>query len=137
MAELKVTGLAKSVNVKSFRISIKPMENNTNNPFCNECGKTHPWGSCKTIPTTVASTNNTLPAEVLEEILKNAPAFQANDTDFSKGKRHGYIAGATEYAQWKVKYDLAKDYLKELIEECHWQLPEDYINDIKTFLDGK
>lgn len=56
------------------------------------------------------SNNNThLPADVHLEIDTKANEYVAMPgVEFSRASADGYIAGATEYAQWKVKYDNLK-----------------------------
>lgn len=60
------------------------------------------------------SNNEQLPAKVVEQIKTNA-ALRAyhnegkDDSSFTNGYYSGYITGATEWAQWKVKYDELKE----------------------------
>lgn len=55
--------------------------------------------------------NNQLPADVQDRIKKDAEAlfgYNENRGDgglVNKGRYYGYIAGATAWVQWKVKYD--------------------------------
>lgn len=62
-----------------------------------------------------------LPSEILNQINKDArekikrlPANNTFDIGYLEGYESGYIAGATEYAEWKLKYDELKAEDEEL-----------------------
>lgn len=108
------------------------------NNYCNECGKSHPWGSCQTTPTTTGLTNNlvTLSPELKEEIFANADVYidqmhghKGDDTYVA------YVDGATAYA---LKCEQAKALLEKFISRHEaGLLPDRHIyTEIKTFLDG-
>jgi hypothetical protein len=107
------------------------------------------------------NTNNTLPAEVYGEIKQKAQEeYKSAKIEFSDtwalGFHDGYIAGATEYAQWKAKYnelecshadykeetellrvklEQAKKLLEKVVKMGWIPVDSPLRNDIKTFLE--
>lgn len=83
------------------------------------------------------SNDNTLPEAIKEQIKTQANDHSNKWWQGAKGSKglhlkttcyYAYIAGATEYAQWKVKHEQAMAILK-------FNHPVLY-NQIKSFLDG-
>jgi hypothetical protein len=115
---------------------MKPMENNTNNI---SSGNKYQWQDDWDMDEqgflneeVIPSTNNTLPVEVQESIKGDAAKYtnkrdeslRSRSKDYGRrmamldGLEEGYIAGATEYAQWKVKYD---ELIKEVEQLRQWK----------------
>lgn len=80
--------------------------------------------------------NNTIPAELQEEISNKADEY-ARTYSGTKMIKRPYIAGATEYAIWKVKFDQAEKLLQRLMVHRASYFPSETLyNEIKSFLDG-
>lgn len=68
----------------------------------------------------MSNTDNTLPEELQKEIDDAAcektmkmPSNNSFDIGYSQGYESGYIAGATEYAHWKIAFEGIEDALRE------------------------
>lgn len=95
------------------------------------------------------NTDNTLPEELRAKIKSASikqypgPSDRGDSEKLLKvmAKRVGYIAGATEYAPYKVKYEQARIILKDLLDTFEagaWpDVPSKaFITEVKSFLDG-
>ncbi len=89
----------------------------------------------------MSNTDNTLPEELNEDIKQKAEAYIMRSKHFGEG-RESYIAGATEYAQYKVKYEQARGMFKRILAFENSNFDNELtigpylINEIKSFLDG-
>jgi hypothetical protein len=73
------------------------------------------------------------------EMFKKRPHYRNGDA-LSCGPqiylKRGYIAGATEYAPYKVKHEQAADFLVAVLASGCINSGSKFYNEIKSFLDG-
>jgi hypothetical protein len=76
------------------------------------------------------------------EMFKKRPHYRNGDA-LSCGPqiylKRGYIAGATEYAPYKVKLEQAKSIIERIVmdHDLGLEMSITFYREIKTFLDGK
>jgi hypothetical protein len=97
----------------------------------------------------MSNTDNTLPEELQKEIelLSDKAGMEAYGKEYNpnyalngaycQGYESGYIAGATEYAPYKVRCEKALQYIGDMHSSGCIELNNYHINEIQKLLDGK
>lgn len=93
----------------------------------------------------MSNTDNALPEELKAKIEKDGLQFCRTDeeisnhwTGYSRTALRSYIAGATEYAQYKVKFERATDLLHSVVADLEMdnKISASLFREIKSFLNG-
>jgi hypothetical protein len=114
--------------------SLPPMSNK----LC-KCGKVGEI-SCPHDDRCENSMSNTLPEKLQKEIQSKALEYRGDMHCVScDGEESGYIAGATEYAQYKVLHEQARDILQSFVTDLELDntVSASIYREIKQFLETK
>jgi hypothetical protein len=77
-----------------------------------------------------------LKAPIEQEAADFADKKELHLCAYRTGLKDGYIAGATEYAPYKVKHEQAADFLVAVLASGCINSGSKFYNEIKSFLDG-